>query len=232
MLTYSPREALDVVLRACFNELHTAYPARVTRVHSERQTVDVQVAVMRQIPTLDYEPHEFEEVPELVDIPIQWPRAGGFVITFPIKPGDWVELICGTTNTLIWREKGGVNQRPGLVDNEFGLGGCWARPGCYPDNREHTLKSVSTQDFEIRREDGGPVIAIKPDGSVRITSGDVVVGNGPAPGAVALADLVKTEIDKAVRGHTHLAPSGGGATDQGQLVVPVGDMGAAHLKAT
>lgn len=237
MLEPSPYEAVDAVLRDRLNTLHTAYPGRLVRYYPEKQTVDVQLCVMREVPGEDHEPDLFEEVPELVNIPVVWPRAGGFVITFPLNVGDYVAVFCGTTNTLLWREKGGTNMRPGVVGDEFGLNGCFVMPGYYPDNREHTLKDVDTQNMVLRRVDGGAAIAIKPDGSVHITSNHVVVGAGSAPGAVALAELVETAVKSAVTtavtGHTHSVPALG-TSGNGVLVSPVevASTAAQHLKAT
>lgn len=229
MLGPSPSEAIDRILADFRSELHNCFPARVVRYNAAKQTVDVKPCITRPIPGEEWEEDIHDEIPELPNVPIQWYRAGGFVITLPLKAGDYVTVHCADQSTLVWREKGGVGALPGIND-EFGLNGCWAEPGNYPDNREHTLSNVSTEDFEIRHDQAGVVISIKPDGSVRIKSGDVTIGNGPAPQAVALADLVKSEINKAVTGHTHTAP--GGATGNGTLAVPVGDVGASNLKAT
>lgn len=210
--------------------LNTFRPGRVVRYYPDLQTIDVRPCVMRHVPGDHHEPDEFEDDGEYVNVPIQWPRAGGFVITFPIKAGDYVGLLFSDTNLLRWRGRGGVAERPGISDDEFGVNGIQAIPGCFPDAGDERLKSVSTEDFEIRRVDGGAVISVQPNGSVRITSGDVVVGNGPSPSAVALADLVKAEVQKAVLGHTH-AVSGALASTV-TLVAPIGDMGAQHMKAT
>lgn len=182
MFAPSPREALDAVLRDTLNAMQTAHPGRIVRYYPDRQTVDVAVCVMREVPGEDWEPDEFEEIPEVVNVPVVFPRAGGFVITFPLKAGDYVALFCGTTNTLVWRDKGGINQKPGLSGDEFGLNGCFVMPGYFPDNREHTLKNVDTENFTIRRVDGGPGLVIKPSGEIEIKSSSISAGPG-VPGA-------------------------------------------------
>jgi hypothetical protein len=236
----SPREADDAVWRDRGNSLHTAYPGRVVRYYADRQTVDVQVGVMREVPGEEHEEDLYEQIEELVNVPIQWPRGGGFAITFPIKAGDYVLVICSTVNTLVWRDKGGVHRPPGVPGDEFGLNGCFALPGCFPDNRESTLQSVDTDNFVIRRESGGPAIKVTPGGAVSIDSSDITAGNGASAQSVALDPLVRTAIENAVKaaiiGHTHSVPASPTPATSGPGVatgeIKAASTAAKHLKAT
>jgi hypothetical protein len=226
----SAREADDRVHADRQRELYTSFPAKVVRYDSANGTVDVEPAVMCELPGYDHEPLEFEDLGELVNIPIQWPRAGGFVITFPVRVGDWVKVHCSIQSTLVWRGTGEVHSHPGISD-PHGLNGCWAEPGCYPDILR--VQNVSTTDLVIGKEDGTAVIRMTPAGSVRINSPDVAVGNGPAPQAVALAQLVEAAVQAAIIGHTHSIPGAPPATSgPGVLTGTVQNTGASQLKAT
>lgn len=64
-------------------EIHTTLPARVVSFNAADNTVQVEVMINQVLK--DGEP---SELPLLVDVPVQFPRGGGFVLTFPISSGD------------------------------------------------------------------------------------------------------------------------------------------------
>lgn len=246
MLGPSLSEAVEVVLGHLKSTMHFCYPAQVVRYDAARQTVDLRACVLREVPGQEWQDNLFEEVPELVNVPVQWARSNGFAITLPLAVNDFVTVFASSNSTLLWRERGGVNQHPGIVEDEFGLSGVFCVPGNYPDVER--LRNVSTRDLEIRSEDGATKIAIAPNGSVTITassctvkssqvhvdSSSVVTGNGPAPQAVALAPLVEQMVAAALVGHTHSVPivptpviSGPGVA-----TAPLSSTAASNLKAT
>jgi hypothetical protein len=174
----TPREALDRVLDDFRRDLYTSFPAKVVRYDAALSTVDVDPAVMVELPGEEHEGVAFEDLGEQVNIPIQWPRAGGFVITFPLKVGDWVKVHCSIQSLLVWRGSGQVHEHPGVSD-PHGLNGCWAEPGCYPDVLR--VQNVSTADLVIGKEDGTAVIRMTPTGSVQVTTSSHQVGPGLLP---------------------------------------------------
>lgn len=191
MTTPTQREALERVLKAGRRSLHTAFPARVVVYDADAQTVDVEPQLMRELEG-EEGALDFERLPILHDVPIQWARAGGFVVTFPIAVGDFVEIVCAEQSTLAWRETGEVSG-PG-VSQPHGLNGAIARPGWYPDTKK--LSGVSTTDLVLGKEDGSATIKVKPDGSVTLAADAGAL-------AVALAPLVEAAIAAAIAGHTH-----------------------------
>jgi hypothetical protein len=224
----SAREAIDRILADFRREIYTSFPARVVRYYPDLGTVDVEPAVKCEVPGFDHEELLFEDLGELVSLPIAWPRAGGFVITFPIQPGDWVAVHCSVQSTLVWRGTGQVHEHPGVSD-PHGLNGCFVVPGCHPDVQR--VQNVSTTDLVIGKEDGSAVIRMQPSGAVRIESSDVVAGNGPAPQEVALAQLVEQAISNAIATHTHSVP-GIGNSATGVPSGPVQSTAAKQLKTT
>lgn len=68
-------------------KIWTTFPGIVESVDLVAQTVSVQPCIQG---TSQNEAGEtsLQNLPMLVDVPICWPRAGGFAITFPIKVGD------------------------------------------------------------------------------------------------------------------------------------------------
>lgn len=84
------------VFREFFNyyldDLWTAMPGKITAYDPKNQKVDVQPMINRLIKTEDGEDFK-EEFPILPDVPVYFPRSGGFSITLPIAVGDFVLLV-------------------------------------------------------------------------------------------------------------------------------------------
>lgn len=200
--TPDEREALDAVLADFRTEIHTSFPARVTAYDAVKQTVDVLPGIQREYPTADGS-LATEAIGELRSIPVQWPRAGSFAITFPIAVGDWVEIQCAEQSLLVWRLKGDPGSPPGISD-PHGLNGCCAKPGWYPDKEK--LSNVDPSFFVIRTENN----------SVRIvmSGSQVVLGDTSGAQFVALANKVATELSAlktAISGAATVANDGGAA---------------------
>ena len=93
--------------------VHTALIAKVENYNAEKQLVDVSPALIQSMRTLNGEWHK-ETLPLLCDVPVLFPRAGGFFISFPIKPGDFVQLIFNEVDIESWFE----NSQPSIADNQ------------------------------------------------------------------------------------------------------------------
>jgi Phage protein Gp138 N-terminal domain len=195
------REIIDRVIADDRSAFHTSFPARVLAYDVEAQTVDVRPALLREVPSDDPGvPWGFEQLPDILSAQVMWPRAGGFVITFPIAVGDWVLVLCAEQATSLWRTRAQAPSHPGLVD-PHGLNGCVCLPGWYPDKER--LANVSATDLVIGKTDGDSTIAIKPDGTIQL--GDLTAT------PVALSGLVETAIAAALVGHSHASLGGPGA---------------------
>lgn len=216
--SYDMREAIDRVLGDARADIHTSMPAQVLAYDAAAQTVDVRPALMREGVTEDGG-DAYDALPDIFAVPIQWPRAGGFAITFPIAAGDWVHLHFAEQSTLAWRNRGVAPCTPGIND-PHGMNGASATPGYYP-NREK-LTSVSTSAMELRSEDGAIKIVIEPS--------LVTLGGTVGADFVALAGLVKDAVDLAIINHGHASLGGVGAY---LPALPTGcpGVGASEVKA-
>jgi hypothetical protein len=224
-MTVTPtlHEAIERVIQDDRSTVHTSFPARVLAYDAEAQTLDVRPALLREVPSdSPGVPWGFEQLPDILSAQVMWPRAGGFVITFPIAVGDWVLVLCAEQATSLWRTRAQAPSHPGLVD-PHGLNGCVCLPGWFPDKQK--LGNVSATDLVIGKTDASSTIAIKPDGTI-------VLGADISAKEVALADLVSTAIAYAVTHHTHVAPSGGGVTAVGVPSGVLPSMAASKVKAT
>lgn len=109
------------------SDVWTAIPAKVISYDASTQTVDCQPVVRRPVPSDDQEgAFTFEELPIVPDVAVAFPRGGGCAVTWPISPGDFVELIVQTLAIAQWQETGETAD-PGDL-RTHSLGNCIAIP--------------------------------------------------------------------------------------------------------
>lgn len=97
--------SLADVIRAFVREgaadLHVSIPAKVVRVELDKGLVDAQPLVKEVLEG------QAVSVPVIPNVPIVWPGAGGFRLTFPIVAGDVVLLVFADRSLDLWLSKGG-----------------------------------------------------------------------------------------------------------------------------
>lgn len=138
-------------------ELRVAAPGIIKSFDPAKQTVSVQIAIKERVKINGKISHE--EIPPLVDVPIVLPRAGGYVATFPIQPGDECLVIFGDNCMDGWYQSGGTQQqmdkrRHDLSDG-YAVLGVWSQP--------KKISNYSTDSVQLRTEDGDSYIEIKGD---------------------------------------------------------------------
>lgn len=87
-------ELADVIRQAIEDrlaELHVMLPGRIDRYDATTQKADVEPLIKRLQKTADGEISE--ELPVIPGVPVAFPRAGGFKITFPVEAGDRCTLV-------------------------------------------------------------------------------------------------------------------------------------------
>lgn len=98
---------------AAFNnaaQLRVAIPAIVESFDADKQTVSVQPAITENI-QVGGEAAKATQLPVLTDIPICFPRAGGYCITLPIAKGDECLLVFADMCIDGWWQSGGVQDQ-------------------------------------------------------------------------------------------------------------------------
>jgi len=95
------REALD----ARMNDLHVAMPAKVVSYDEATQTVEVQPMIRRAMLDTDGQPTH-EELPNIPNVPVAFPRSAAFQMTWPLAKGDPVLLVFNSSAIGQWRETG------------------------------------------------------------------------------------------------------------------------------
>lgn len=163
---------------AAFNnsaQLRVAIPAIIESFDAGKQTVSVQPAITENI-QVGEEATKATKLPILTDIPICFPRAGGYSITLPIKKGDECLLVFADMCIDGWWQSGGVQDQ--METRRHDLSDAFAIIGTTSQPRK--VAAYSTENMQIRTDDGKIVIELeKTSGNVNVQcNGDFKVNAG------------------------------------------------------
>lgn len=174
-VTNQPREIVAIQAQAEREAVFGEMPGRVVSFNAEKQTITVQPLYR---PSHNGQP---VDMPELQEVPVRFPRMGGFVITTPVKPGDKVALRPQMRSSEEYHT-GGAYESPNetrsmsLSDMEAFLDG--------GESLSEPISNFNSQNMEIRSENGDFKIEMSEDGKFRFEGAQ---GNAFA----LLADLVE-----------------------------------------
>lgn len=110
-------------------DLHVSMPAKVESYNASKQTVDVVPQLRRPVPD-GQDGFVTEALPKLSDVPVCFPRGGGFFVALPIQAGDYVLLVISDRNLGAWLATGS-DADPGDIGSHT-LDGAVAIPGVFP----------------------------------------------------------------------------------------------------
>ena len=178
-------------------DVHTAIPAVVQSYDASTQTCEATPVVARTVFDEDGEKVQ-EELPAISNIPVVWPRGGGFFATLPLTKGDHVMLLFSEAAMGQWRSSGEISEDGDL--RRHGLGYPVALPGIAPDSSPIT---DARNDAAVIGKDGS-------DAQVAITDTEIVIGKG-AVEKLARADRVIASMKAAAdAGALAAVPNDGG----------------------
>jgi Phage protein Gp138 N-terminal domain len=158
-----PAAALDEALHQFDNDLWVCVPAVVNSFNAATQLAEVQLTIQEDVfQNLGIVP---VSVAPLQQVQVGMFRAGGFSITFPVKPGDEGVVIFNDLCINAWKKSGGTQNRQeerrrhDLSDGIF-----------YPMawSQARLLSGYSTASLQIRTDDGSTLITLG-EGNIIIT---------------------------------------------------------------
>lgn len=176
MTPYVPNlaELLSGHVSRSLSELHTAMPGRVERYDRTTQTADVQPLVKRAVAD-EAGVESLESLPVVPSVPVVFPGAGDYAITFPIARGDTVLLVVASASLDRWLARGGE------VDPD--------------DERTHALSdAVAIPGLRARPDALGSV----PSSALHVRGGKIYLGEGTfveTPGTASDAVVTGEQID-------------------------------------
>lgn len=164
-----PEESLRLAFENVQSQIWTALPAVVTGVDLAAQTVSVQPAIQGTITNPDGSSRNVN-LPLLVDVPIVWPKAGGFALTFPVKADDEVLVVFASRCIDTWWQSGGVGSQAEVRMHDLSDGFAILAPSSQPKK----LSNVSSANVQLRDSAGTTYVEITPDGKARVVGASVV----------------------------------------------------------
>lgn len=207
-------EILELAIDSFLSDLHTCMPGEILSYDATTQQADVKPLIKRLILHEDGS-EDLEVIPPITNVPVLFSRGGGFFVTFPLQPGDLVELHFQERSIDNYLSGKGEDTDP----DEFrmhDITDAIAVPGFYPFQR--AIKDIHTANLVIGKDDGGVQMHLTPDGMMEIKV------DGVSDEAVALGNALQVFWDSVYKpvydAHTHTAPSGGGPTTPPLVAAP------------
>ena len=169
-----PEESLRLALENAQANIWTAMPGIVTAVNLTAQTVSVQPAIQGVVSNPDGST-QATNLPVLVDVPIVWPRAGGFALTFPIAAGDEVLVVFGSRCIDSWWQSGGVGAQAEARMHDLSDGFAILAPTSQPKK----FSNVSSANVQLRDTAGTTFVEITPGGKARVIGATAIDISAP-----------------------------------------------------
>lgn len=205
-----PEESLRIALESAQANIWTALPGVVTAVDLSKQTVSVQPSVQGSISAPDGSSQSVN-LPMLVDVPVVWPRAGGFAVTFPIKAGDEVLVVFASRCIDSWWQSGGVGAQAESRMHDLSDGFAILAP----TSQAKKLNNVQSDGVEMRNEARDTYIKLT-DGTIYIKGNIVHEGNNTQTGDLSRTGT-STQTGKATVQGGMAVSGGSGVTMSGNI---------------
>lgn len=216
-------EALRVAIGSSLANVHTAMPARVESYDVATQKCSVQPLVMNVLRPIEGDDIK-EVLPIINDVPVMFPRGGGFFVSLPIAVGDFVLLVFNERSIDKFVTSDGNVTDPVDV-RQHNLSDAVAIPGFYPFKQP--IVDDNANDLVMGKDEAGVQLKITADNKVKVTfdggttvvidgkdaTAKLVLGSGTKSMAIsetlqALYELLKTWDTT----HTHIAGAPGSPT--------------------
>lgn len=171
------RAAVDSAL----SDFRVALPGRVQSFDASKQAADVQ-PILKQTYVDEEGQEQAVAFPVVRNVPVVFPGAGGFRITFPLQAGDDVLLIFSDLGLDKYLSNGGALVDPVSL-HEHHLADAIAIPGLHPFSSPWSGSSDSNMTLGA---DGGPQIHLK--------AGAICLGDEAATEPAVLGQALVTAI--------------------------------------
>jgi hypothetical protein len=205
------------MIDAALSRLRVAAPGIIQSFNATKQTAEVKIAIREHLNINGN--LSWVEIPLLVDVPVYFPRAGGYCLTVPVSAGDECLVIFSDFCIDAWWQSGGIQNQ--IDKRRHDLSDGFAIIG--PTSQPRKVSGYSTNSVQLRNEAktaiveiNGTTINVTTSGTANVNGNTVNVNGGTVNvnGTVTIGD--STTIDgKNFLGHTHTGVRSGSDTSGG-----------------
>lgn len=206
-------ELLRTAIESRLADVHTSLPGRVKTYNPATQKADIEI-VLRRAETGASGATVHETYPVIPNVPIAWPRGGGYSMQFPLSVGDHVWLSFSESCMAQWRVSGDLSIPGDLRRHDLSYP--IAIPCIAPD--AETLPSAA----------GGALVTTPAGGALSVSEA------GGAPEPVAIASKVMANLNALKTALTSATYVNSGGTPTTLVISPaimLEDVGSENLKA-
>ena len=165
------------------DKIHCALPGVIEAFDENEQTVSVRLAVREKVRDETGEGYTEKEIPVLQNVPIFFPRAGGWSLLFPIQKGDECLVVFCDRCIDGWWQSGGVQSQAESRSHDYSDGialiGPWSQPrrikAKWPKNGARLTKDSGGCYIEV----GSGTVTIAGD---CVITGSLTAGKGGSEG--------------------------------------------------
>lgn len=144
-------------------EIWTCLPGVIESFDPKTMTATVQPTIQGQIEDEDGNT-SFVNLPQLEDVPVEFPSGGGFILTFPIQPGDECTIVFASRCIDNWWALGDIQQP--FESRMHDLSDAICRVG--PRSQPRVLDPiVDVEAVQLRTDDARAKISMYPDYTIR-----------------------------------------------------------------
>ena len=234
-MTITPEQAEVIAdaIESALIDVHVSLPGKVASYNALTQTANVELQVKRMLPVGNGD-YKSESLPVLQNIPVQFPRTNGAMLTFPVAAGDFGLVVFSEMSLDQWRSKG-TNTSPGDVGRHTLAGGVF-QPGLMPVSQT-ILPTDDVSTDVVLGFIGGAQLRAKPGGTIEAVDGGPLPGGQSANDFVVMSSRLVTAIGALLSaGAGAPAPSNAGfvlaqTAWNALIATPAGDIASKNLKA-
>ena len=182
----------------------TALPGRIASFNAAAMTAQVQPTVQGKVRARDGKTSDVD-LPMLLDVPVVFPGAGGYTLTFPVAVGDECLVVFASRNIDSFWQSGGVQPQADRRMHDLSDG--IALVGAISQTKKIAANTATVQ---LRSNDGGTYVEIASGGLVTVKAPTKITLDAPevhTTGKVTTAGNVESAADvlaQTVSLHNHV----------------------------
>lgn len=196
--------AVEAQIQHAQKQIHTALPAKVVDFNPQHQTVTLAVQITQLLVEGGAVP-----IPPLVDVPVAFPRGGGFAVTFPLNAGDEGIVIFAERCIDGWWQSGRASEPLDYRQHDLSDGMFYPSICSVPNAIAHFF----TGGLSMQSLDGSTYIRIE-NGSIKIKGNITHEGDTKQTGSLHSTGKIESDTDVIAAGisgkdNKHTGDSGG-----------------------